>query len=331
MLIVGWIAAAIFQTLIFKFSLLAELHIISLRVHEFALQLINRCPSEWTWFFGAILVGEDSEVRTRGEIAPFVTLGLYHLIVVSGSHVSALHQLIDRLVFFLPRRVRLTVVAFVLSFFTLANSLQPSCCRAYFGWLISKCSWVGSRSQADVLMIIVSVCLVLEPSWAGSLSFQLTVAASLGLAIGNSFSLQGPIKSRLATSVACTTLTAPLLLPIQECVSWIVIPANTVALPLFEIILLPASILAVAIPPLSFLPEWFISVVFKFSRFLCEFSEPQVCLSERGLKTCGLLYVIVIYLFWRLLSPLFIRARFWSEQKQYKMNSLCGMSDKATS
>ena len=275
--------------------------------------------TDWSWFYEAILIGRDEGLRTQNALQSFFTLGLYHLIVVSGSHVLALEKLIGHCFFFISVKKRKILVTFFLVFFCVINRLQASCVRAFVSWILVQRRSGSTPLQGDLQFVVTCLCLTLQPSWINSLSFQLSCGATLGLAIASSFKLQGFFSKKFASTFFCGVVTSPLILCVQPCLSWLVIPANTFAMPLFEGVLMPISLLNVTVGAVfqnvTHLLEKVFLWVFGLSDYLAQFEKPLLCLDERKLANWGLIYLLMVYVIWRLFLPLFFRLQFWKNQQ----------------
>jgi ComEC/Rec2-related protein len=316
MKIVIWVTLAVLQCALLKFNVLDMGLKFSQDCHSFVFHLIESHPSPWNWFYEAILIGRDDGLRNQGILRSFFVLGLYHLIVVSGSHVLALEKIIATAFFFLPPRSKKYLAFTSLVVFCLINRLQASCVRAFVSWLVvQKMGKVKATLQGDLQFIVTCLCLFFEPQWVTSLSFQLSCGATLGLAIASSFHLKKQVSKRFASTFFCALMTSPLIFCIQPCLSWLVIPANTFAMPLFEGVLMPLSLINVFIPPLGHFTEHLFSLIFGISDFVARFEKPLLCLDERKLAAWGLIYLMGVYCAWRFSLPWFYRQRFWQSQK----------------
>lgn len=315
---IAWILVALVQVALVKFNCLDFFQPVANFFYDHAVSMIESHPSRWNWFYEAILVGRDEGLRQRSTLQAFFTLGLYHLIVVSGSHVVALERIIGTIAFFLPKRVQNVLTVTALLIFSLVNRLQASCVRALVAWLLARRKTLNPTHNADLQMAVTCLCLVFEPQWAQSLSFQLSCGATLGLAIAGTLHFNKPWKRRLGSTFLCTLTTGPLIYCVQACLSWIIIPANTLGMPLFEGILMPISLLNVFFRPISFLTEPVFDFVFGVSDYAATFDHPLLCLDERRLQAWGLVYIAALYFFWRFVWPSCLRKKFAMSQSLMK-------------
>jgi competence protein ComEC len=171
----------------------------------------------------------------------FRATGLGHLLAVSGSNVAMFLAPLLGLVIRAGggRSARLLVGAVAVGFFALVTRWEPSVLRASAMALIALAgAWSGRpRSTAPALAGAVALLLLADPRLAGSLGFQLSVAATAGLAV-----LAGPIAERLrwlprpvalaaAATTAAQAAVTPLLLWRFGVVPIVTLVANVLAAP----------------------------------------------------------------------------------------------------
>ncbi len=310
----GWILASLIQTLLFKFDLLKPLVGLANQLHAFCLAHMGN--SDLNWFYAAILFGDDTGLRQKSEIQSFMVLGLYHLIVVSGSHLTILDKIVIKPLFFFSPRVKIWLATVFLGVFTFANQLQAACLRAFVNWVLRKFCGRRISDEADLQVITTCFCLLLQPALCKSLSFQLSCAASMALSVVGSFQLTSTKWNKVLTPLCCILFTAPLIFNIQPCISWIVIPVNVLALPIVEFSLIPLSLVGYALPFLKFITEYCLHLMFHLLDFLAKFTEPLLCLSQEGSKNWGIVYIFSLLFVWRLLLPFFRRREFVKDQNQ---------------
>jgi len=272
----AWIIVAALQIILLKHNLFDSFQPLADFFYNGALHLIEGHPSPWNWFYEAILIGKDEGLRARPTLQAFFTLGLYHLIVVSGSHVLALEKIISIMTFFLPKKIQKILIVLGLIMFSLVNRLQASCVRALIAWFFSNRVSLKPSHNADLQMVITCFCLIVEPQWASSLSFQLSCAATLGLAISGSLSFKNKWYRRLGSTFLCTLTTAPLIYCVQSCLSWIIVPANTIGMPLFEGILMPISLVNVFVHQVASFTEPIFNFVFGLSDYVASFGDSYI-------------------------------------------------------
>lgn len=125
----------------------------------------------------ALICGQDlQEIHLKNL---FRETGLYHVLVVSGTHLTWLSAL---LTLGSGRRHPLLIVALIL--YSLVTGLQPPVIRALFHWFLSP--FFPSPFKAKVVFYSYLASLLFHPPWIHSLSLQLSVVASLILSFKRS-------------------------------------------------------------------------------------------------------------------------------------------------
>jgi len=135
--------------------------------------------------FEGVVLGDDRRQRDLTRFT-FQASGLSHLLVVSGSNVAVVLTAARPITARLPFRARWVLVAVVLLAFGSVVRWEPSVCRAIaMAAAATLADQLGRRSAAlRTLLVAVLVLVCLDPLMVRSVGFQLSVAATAGLALG---------------------------------------------------------------------------------------------------------------------------------------------------
>ena len=180
--------------------------------------------------------------------------GLTHLLVVSGENVAFVLTLASPL----TRRPRLSsrwvVTVGVIVAFGVVTRFEPSVLRACaMATLAASASWSGRpASTVRLLALATAGLLLIDPLLVDSVGFQLSVAASAGIAIGAhriARHLPGPaaLAEALGVTLAAQLGVAPVLLPRFGGLPVVSVAANLVAVPVAGLVTtwgLPAGVVA---------------------------------------------------------------------------------------
>jgi len=185
-------------------------------------------------------IGDTSRMDPEIE-EDFRASGLAHLVAVSGANVAMFLGPVLAVATWLRMRLtaRVAVGVLAVAFFALLTRWEPSVLRAGAMAAVALGGvWAGRpRSTGALLGASIIALLVADPGLAGSVGFQLSVAATSGLAL-----LAGPLANRLrvlprplALAVAATASAqlgvTPLLLLHFGVVPTVTLLANVLAVP----------------------------------------------------------------------------------------------------
>jgi ComEC/Rec2-related protein len=166
-------------------------------------------PSESSQIVEAYLCGADLPEGPTREI--FIQTSLYHLIVVSGSHLSFLSLILNLI------GLRYSFFQFVFSVgLALVTGLQPPVVRALFQQLVSEGSGHFRWHWRSIQQIILGSFLALSffPMWISSLSLQLSLGACLSLDAGKLLTKPNSAANSKLKALESAALTYLFLLPL---------------------------------------------------------------------------------------------------------------------
>ena len=209
-------------------------------------------PEESSGFVTALIFGDQSEINEE-DLTNYQRLGLVHLLAISGLHVS----LLTGMLFYLGIRIGITrermifLILVFLPIYTLLSGGSPSVMRSclmamlFFALMLFK-----RRLSASVsISVIYMVLLFLQPNMLYNIGFQLSFAVTFSIIMSSGIFLHYPQKTfqLLIISSICQLAALPILLFHFFEVSILGVLLNVLYVPLYSVILLPFSLLTVAV------------------------------------------------------------------------------------
>lgn len=184
-------------------------------------------------------------------------IGLYHLIVISGSHLVLLETIITKLSRYLKFKAD-SFIFLILTIFTLTCEFAAPITRAWISFMLRKISdeetlcWRAHH----VTLYSGAFSILLFPQWMTSLSFLLSWGASLYLSVEG----MNHIKKHFVIYLGLFPLlyTLQLLHPISAIVNWLLGP-------IIGFFLLLISLAGMICPPVIFISDG----VINFMAWLC--------------------------------------------------------------
>jgi competence protein ComEC len=193
-------------------------------------------PPEQRALWAGLVLGDDRE-EDPGITDDFSAAGLTHLLAVSGQNVAFALAAAGPFLRRLGLRGRLGAGLAVLGLFGVVVRFEPSVLRASAMAalaLIANGKGVEASSIRLVSLAVTGLVLV-DPLLVHRLGFQLSVAATVGIALWSrplAQRLPGPqvVRESLSTTLAAQAAVAPLLVGLGG-TSPVAVPANLLALP----------------------------------------------------------------------------------------------------
>ncbi|CAB4342675.1 MAG: hypothetical protein F2567_04095 [Actinobacteria bacterium] len=178
----------------------------------------------------------------------FEDSGLAHLLVVSGENVVFVIAVTTPLLVRLPRRTRAGVTVGILLLFAAVTRFEPSILRATAMALIAVLGTTRGRPIDARLRLAaaVSFLVLIDPLLVESFGFQLSIAATAGIACLSQPLMKllwGPgwFRQVVAVTVAAQIAVAPLIIPTFGPMPLASLPANVLAEPIAGFVMMWGS------------------------------------------------------------------------------------------
>lgn len=186
----------------------------------------NFCRNTWGKFvpkkeaglLAGIILGDKSDIGYE-FYQEMVRSGSIHIVVASGYNVLLVGSVALSLLFWIWKRSRAIwgAIGVMVFYAILAGGESPVVRAVLMAGLLFVSQIIGRRSDSIwMLFLTIWVMLVWEPSMLASISFQLSVVASVGLMVIapwviNRYSLEQVEKLGLVSTASTMLLTAPIL------------------------------------------------------------------------------------------------------------------------
>lgn len=229
----------------------------------------------------AVLLGDKSDMPDALQ-DDFRTAGLSHLIAISGFHVLILMMTVLRIADAFVKPQRAMAITFgVLLLYAVMVGLRPSVLRAVLmgmAYLLAARVLGRRNATVGVLALVAFLMTAWNPQWLWNVGFQLSFAATLGIALF-AFPLErwlrtkalafvsmdwveggfGRILSIIAVTTAAQITTLPLVAWHFEEISLISLLSNLIVVPVQPLVMLfgaASGLLGLAVEPLGQLVGW---------------------------------------------------------------------------
>ncbi|WP_078545522.1 DNA internalization-related competence protein ComEC/Rec2 [Litchfieldia alkalitelluris] len=271
-------------------------------------------PIEVVGIVQALIFGERKQIE-EDVLASYQSLGLVHLLAISGLHVS----FITAMLFYVLIKVGITrertstILLIFLPFYTIVAGGAPSVIRACLmaSLFIISVRWRSKLSPLDALSIACGVMLLYNPYVLFNVGFQLSFIVTFSLVLSSRFILKNNsyVVTLVKVSVIAQLGAFPVILYYFYEISFISIPLNIVFVPLYSIIILPLTLLSLIVliifAPLGKILVGVISFIIKMVNFFVVwvsegpntivFGKPSLIII-----ICYVITIFILFLYWEL-------------------------------
>ena len=259
------------------------------------------------------LLGEKSEIPDGIE-NKMKMIGMAHIIVVSGTHLSIIVGSIRKIFGRISRFSALYFSIFLLILYDLLIGWSPSVVRASFVAILSVLTWYFGRPQKALRVVALTLgfCLIINPYFLTNVSFQLSMMAYSGVVLMMPIlewyfygrDRPGALGSIILSSISAIITCLPIQLYYFGSLNLIAILANLLILPTIPLVM-GASFLTglLGIMRLDFLAQfagWVSEVVLKFHikiiNELADKTEFMFEFKKNNLMFLGLYAIILVFI-----------------------------------
>ena len=168
-------------------------------------------------------------------------VGLVHIVVASGAHLSILVEIARKIFGKLSRFSGLLFSVLFILFFMCMVGWTPSILRAGIMAILTLIAWYVGRKIATwrIILLVASVTLMINPNFLFNLGWLLSFGSYAGIMILGPIIVEffygekkpGSIGSIILTTISATLMTLPIILYFYGTVSLISVLANLLILP----------------------------------------------------------------------------------------------------
>ena len=168
-------------------------------------------------------------------------VGLTHIVVASGTHLSILVEVARKIFGRLSRFAGVLFAGLFVVFFMAMVGWTPSIMRAGLMTLLTLVAWYSGRVVAPwrLILMVAAVTLMIQPSFVINMGWQLSFASYGGIMLLGPKLVKyfygarkpGMIGSLILTTVAATMMTLPIILYYYGMMSLVSVVANLLILP----------------------------------------------------------------------------------------------------
>ena len=238
------------------------------RVRQPCIERLAAIGGDGAAILRGILLGDRSAVRGTELEDAFRATGLAHMLAVSGTHLTVVALLVTWAMQWLGANRRRTIAVLVATAiaYLVFTALQPSAFRACIMAAVAATAWFAGRRANSIAALVLAVggLLVLDPSNAFAVGFQLSALGVAGLCLFMPLASWWmerllpmrlePVGQPLALTLVAQAATAPVAVPAFAMLSLVGPFANLIVAPVIAFLLgggLVSLLLLLVLPPVG--------------------------------------------------------------------------------
>lgn len=240
----------------------------------------------------------DKSLIEKDVYTKYQKIGVSHLFVVSGMHVSLISIVLLKLLNRIKERKRYIIVSIFLSIYLFLTNFTISMVRATFQFIlffINK-SFKLNIDNSNLVLLLFSILVIINPYNIYNIGFLFSFIISFTL-IRCSKLIKGKfiIKS-LKTSLISFFSSMPVLINNFFEVNFLGIILNIIYIPFVSYILFPLSLVTVLFPSLDNILYMFISYFEKITDFFSNIKFLSFSICKMNIFLIIMYYIIFIYI-----------------------------------
>ena len=265
-------------------------------IHEAVNSYLDNHFDGLTRVYLKVFITGDSTELDKTELN---NLGISHLFVISGLHVSLLLLIIQKITKLLRinKKGQIIISLFFLTNYIFLTAFLVSVLRVAIGYLLKRCF---KTSRLDLISLNFIILILLNPYYLWQSSFILSYAIAFFLSIYQSFKITKiRLLNKLLNMWILTCLiqlfTLPIVSSFNPNLNILSMLINPFYILVVSYLVLPLSIITTICPPLSFLYEAIITLFQESVNHLSHIKALQLSLGNINIYF-KIVYYVVFYL-----------------------------------
>src|SRR3989344_2775124 len=243
-------------------------------------QLAKYLPSPKVELLSGILLGQDGQLPVGLQLALRDTSTL-HIVVASGQNLSMVAGFFFFLSGVIKRKNAIILSFLAVVFYVLLTGAQLPVLRAAIMVTLAFIAEIMGRERDGVWVLIATAGLMLlvNPTWIGSLSFQLSVLATFGVVVVSPIFLEklkrvpSLISQDIAVSFGAQLMVLPIIAQNFHQISLVALPTNLLVLWTVPFLMIGGAVLLLVsfIPLLGWIVTGLLNILLSYFIYVVEF------------------------------------------------------------
>jgi len=169
-------------------------------------------PEPEASLLNGIVFGVDLKT-SRDFYNELKTVGLLHLVVLSGANITLLGTIVGHFTSFFSKRISILITVLTVILFILFVGPKAPIVRAGIMGILTYVAILSGRKNVFLYSLLLSLFFiaVFFPKWLTGISLQLSYASTIGIVVFGQTRSKNWLVKELAISISAQILTAPII------------------------------------------------------------------------------------------------------------------------
>ena len=269
------------------------------KIKDYFIRYLNTLDIEYTSYIKALVLADKSELEIYEESQ---TLGISHLIAVSGMHISLLVYFLEWLLkklFYFEKPINIITIIFLTLYLFITN-FEITVLRAAVMVILGKVFKMKNMkfTSLDILSITGIILLLINPLSLFLLSFELSFIVSFIIIIfGKNIGVKDKVLNTFMISLIAFMTTLPFIINTNYEINLLTLLIGPLYVLYFELILYPITLLMSLIPIISNFVSYFYIFFEETIHFFDNIKSLNLIFGEISVVSFVLYEVILYFLF----------------------------------
>ena len=234
----------------------------------------------------------DKSLLEENSYNTYKDIGVAHLLAISGMHVSMFILLLNKILFFIPKKKREILIAIFLIFYSFVVDFLVSILRVVIFYILGITNL--NLTNLKRLYITGLILLLIDPFYIYSISFRYSFITVLGIMLISKYLSKNYLKNILIISFYAMLFTMPITINLNYEINLFSLIGNLILIPIVTFFIYPFSLLTFVFNFLEPFYNFFIKIFEMISFFIGKVSILTITIPKLNIVVIIIYYLILI-------------------------------------
>ena len=228
----------------------------------------------------------------------YQNIGVAHLLAISGLHLSIILLFLNKILFFITKRIKLFIIVSFLLIYAYIINYPPSFLRVLLFYSLSFINqeYYLNINRIQLLFLTAIILLFINPFYFFDIGFIFSFSTVFGIMISSKYLHYSYFKNLLLISLISFVFTFPIVVNLNYEINLITFLANLILVPLISFIIYPMTLISLIIPIIDKLLNILIIVMESITSILSMITFTKIIIPKLTPLFIIIYYITIILL-----------------------------------